>query len=310
MWALADVPQALVYSEVYAFILSHLDDKRYMADWHWETMAAFLGTAVAGFCAYKVLIAIIASCERQQDRRAGHQWTNDVSGLSYDPEKPKPFPVRNFLGAFVFMLFSIWFCGFVRCDPSAAAACPRLTSLTVLRGVALARRPLRVAATTSQIAYLFALANEFVAAWVSALIVIILSLVSAFVMFKKIKLPRVQATLSLIYVVAVIAQIINYRVDPDSAAWYSADHGLTKAFSRNFMFWGGVYVVFLYPVSAAAAAIVTGGGGLPVRACDSTMPLMGVWQLATWLKYDKLPTFNQFRLRRAFYPPSVKVAKR
>ena len=37
---------------------------------------------------------------------------------------------------------------------------------------------------------------------------------------------------------------------------------------------------------------------------------MGVWQLATWLKYDKLPTFNQFRLRRAFYPPSVTVARR
>ena len=33
-------------------------------------------------------------------------------------------------------------------------------------------------------------------------------------------------------------------------------------------------------------------------------------QVATWLKYDKFPTFNQFRLRRAFYPPSVNVARK
>ena len=139
----ADVPQALVYSEIYAFILTLLDDKTYMAKWHWETMAAYLGTAAGGLCVYYILMAIIAWREQALGHRThagliagqqqpGETWTDPVSGLAYDPNALKPFPVRNFVTAVFYMLMSIWFSGFVRGTSRQTAALrwsstPRLT---------------------------------------------------------------------------------------------------------------------------------------------------------------------------------------
>ena len=109
-----DVPQALVYSEIYAFILTLLDDKTYMAKWHWETMAAYLGTAALGLVVYQSLMAIIASRERALGHRnhagdvggaaqqGGRTWTDPVSGLAYNPSELTPFPIHNFVSTVFF----------------------------------------------------------------------------------------------------------------------------------------------------------------------------------------------------------------
>ena len=147
------------------------------------------------------------------------------------------------------------------------------------------------------------------AVWVSLLIVVALCLVSAFVVFKKIMMPKVQAILSLIYIVAVIAQIINLRVDPDSAIseFYEDKYGFNEVFSPWLVFWGGVYATFLYPVRAKPRC------PRPSRPLGHQRHLHTLCrtalQVAMWLKQDKLATFNQFRIRRAFYPPSVHAAR-